>query len=190
MLPSMPSPMEPREDPKLALAAEMLRRCGNVQMKAWGASMLPSLWPGDLLMIQSASHYEVVPGDIVLVVRDDRFFVHRLVETRRDAECLSWITRGDGMPNNDPPVAVSQLLGRVSGVSRGNRSFVPSREVSSLNSALGWTLCHWDRLRNLVLRIHAIRVQEDLTGAKRFVRGVFSAGNGLSRVSPTRAPHP
>jgi hypothetical protein len=186
----MPYPLEPRENPKLALAAEMLRRCGNLQMKVWGASMLPSLWPGDLLTIQSAAHDEVVPGDIVLVVRDDRFFVHRLVETRRDAECLTWITRGDGMPNNDPPVAASELLGRVTGVSRGNRSFVPSREVSSLNSALAWTLCRWDRLRNLALRIHATRVQEDLTGAKRFVRGVFSAGNWLPGISPTRTPHP
>ena len=151
--------------------------------------MLPSLWPGDLLMIQSAAHDEVVPGDIVLVMRDDRFFVHRLVETRRDAECLSWITRGDGMPNNDPPVAASELLGRVTGVSRGNRSFVPSREVSSLNSGLGWALCHWDRLRNLALRIHAIRMQEGLTGVKGFVRGVFSPGHAFSGVSRTR-PHP
>jgi signal peptidase I len=186
----MPYPLEPREDPKLALAAELLRRFGNVQMKAWGASMLPSLWPGDLLMIQSAAYDEVVPGDIVLFVREDRFFVHRLIEARRDAERLTWITRGDGMPNNDPPVAASELLGRVTAVSRGNRSFVPSREVPSLNSALAWTLGRWDRLRNLALRIHAIRLQEDLTGAKRFIRSVFSAGHGLPGVSPTRTPHP
>ena len=46
----MPSIPEAREDdPKLDLAAEILRRCGTVQLKAWGTSMLPSVWPGDLL---------------------------------------------------------------------------------------------------------------------------------------------
>ena len=80
--------------------------------------MLPSLWPGDLLTIQSAAHDEIAPGDIVLVLRDNRFFVHRLVEKRQVQDCLLWITRGDAMPQNDPPVAASDLLGRVASVCR------------------------------------------------------------------------
>jgi hypothetical protein len=91
----------------------------------------------------------------VLVMRDNRFFVHRLVATCRDGDCFSWITRGDAMPQNDPPAAASELLGRVAGISRASRSFVPSRRVSPLQSALGKTLCHSDRLRVLGLRIHA-----------------------------------
>jgi Peptidase S24-like len=146
-----------REDPKLGLAAEMLRGGGTVRLKAWGTSMLPSVWPGDLLTIQSAAHDEVVPGDIVLVMRDSRFFVHRLVATRQDGDCLSWITRGDAMAQNDPPAAASELLGRVAGVSRTSRSFVPSRRVSLLQFALAKMLCHSDRLRVLALRIHAAR---------------------------------
>lgn len=152
--------------------------------------MLPSLWPGDLLTIERAAYDAVVPGDIVLVMRDNRFLVHRLVETRQVQDCLLWITRGDAMPQNDPPVAACELLGRVTGVSRGNRSFVPSRRVALLNSALAWTFCRWDRLRSLALRIRATRVQKYLTGAKRLVRGVFSRGNGLFGVSPAHTPHP
>ena len=117
--------------------------------------MLPSLWPGDLLTIQSAAYDEIAPGDIVLVLRDDRFFIHRLVERRLGQDCLLWITRGDAMPHNDPPAAASELLGRVASIRRGNRSFVPSRRVSPLHSALAWMLCHWDRFRSLALRIHA-----------------------------------
>jgi len=145
------------EDPKLGLAAEMLRCGGTVRLRAWGASMLPSVWPGDLLTIQSAAHDEVVPGDIVLVMRDNRFFVHRLVETRRDGDCFSWITRGDAMPQNDSPAAASELLGRVVSITRSNRSFVPSRRVSPLRSSLATMLCRWDRIRILALRIHAAR---------------------------------
>jgi signal peptidase I len=151
----MRNTLENREDPKFGLAVEMLRSQGTVRLKAWGASMVPSVWPGDLFTIQNVAHDEVVPGDIVLVMRDNRFVVHRLVERRQDQDRFSWITRGDAMPHNDPPAVASELLGRVAGVRHANRSFVPSRRVSLLQSVLAWMLCHWHRFRNLALRIHA-----------------------------------
>jgi Peptidase S24-like len=155
----MPYALEARGDPKLGLVAEMLRDCGKVQLKAWGTSMLPSVWPGDLLTIQSVAHDEVVPGDIVLVLLDGRFFIHRLIERRQNPDSISWITRGDAMPHNDPPAGASELLGRVAGIRRGHRSFVPSRRISLLHSALGWMLCRWDRFRSLALRIHMTRLE-------------------------------
>lgn len=150
----MPHTLEANENPKFGLAAEMLRGRGTVHLKAWGTSMLPSVWPGDLLTIQGAADDEVVPGDIVLVRRNNRFLVHRLIEMRPSQDCDSLITRGDAMPDNDPPAAVSELLGRVAGIRRGDRSFVPSRRVSLLDSALARALCRWGRFRSLTLRIH------------------------------------
>ncbi|MFZ0952580.1 MAG: S24 family peptidase [Candidatus Sulfotelmatobacter sp.] len=181
--------LDAREDPRFALAAEMLRRCGTVRLKAWGASMLPSLWPGDLLTIQSAAHGEILPGDIVLVLRDNRFFVHRLVEKRQVQDCLLWITRGDAMPQNDPPVAASDLLGRVASVCRASRSFVPSRKVSPLHSTLAWILCRSDRFRNLALRIHETRLGEDRARLPRLIWGVLAAGRGFHAASPFRTLH-
>ncbi len=175
----MPQMPENPEDPKLGLAAEMLRSRGTVRLRAWGASMLPSVWPGDLLSIESAAHDEVVPGDIVLVMRENRFVIHRLVETLRDQDRFLWITRGDAMPHNDPPAAESELLGRVAGVCRAHRSFVPSRRVSLLDSALAWMLCRWDRFRNLALRIHAARLQTNPTPAPE-----------ISGASPFPVSHP
>ncbi|MFZ3371295.1 MAG: S24 family peptidase [Candidatus Sulfotelmatobacter sp.] len=90
----MPSTLETREDPKLGLAAEMLRRRGTIHLKAWGTSMLPSVWPGDLLTIQNAAYDEVIPGDITLVLRDNRFFVHRLVEKRLGPEIDNQLSNG------------------------------------------------------------------------------------------------
>jgi Peptidase S24-like len=153
-----PTP-EACEDVKLDLAAEILRRGSPVQLKAWGTSMLPSVWPGDLLTIESVAHDEIVPGDIVLVFRDNRFFVHRLVEGRREQDPISWITRGDAMPGDDPPAVASEFLGRVTGIRRGDRRFVPGRQVALLHFGLGWMLCRWARLRNLALRIHAVRLR-------------------------------
>jgi signal peptidase len=155
----MPSPLKAREDPKLGLAAEVLRGHGTVHLKAWGTSMLPAVWPGDLLTIQRVAHDEVVPGDIVLVLRDNRFFIHRLVERRPGQDCDSLITRGDAMPDNDPPAAAAELLGRVVGIRRGHRSFVPSRHISVLNFAIARMLCRWGRVRSLALNIHAARLQ-------------------------------
>jgi len=151
--------------------------------------MLPSVWPGDLLTIQSAAHDEVVPGDIVLMMRENRFVVHRLVERRRDRDRFLWITKGDAMPDNDPPEVASELLGRVAGIHRMNRSFVPSRRVSPLYSVLSWMLCRWDRFRNLSLRIHAARLQEGSTPAQ-FLNVIFGTGHEIPGPSPFPIPHP
>ncbi len=125
--------------------------------------MLPAVWPGDLLTIQCVEHDEVVPGDIVLVLRDNRFFIHRLVEMRPSQDCVSLITRGDAMADNDAPATASELLGRVACVRRGNRSFVPSRRVSPLNFVIARMLCRWDHFRSLALRMHAAHMQAGAT---------------------------
>jgi len=116
--------------------------------------MLPALWPGDLLTIQRAVCDEIAAGDIVLVLRDHRFFIHRLVGWQLGRDGLLSVTRGDAMPQDDPPAAASEVLGRVARIRRGNRSFVPSRRVSMPHSALAWMLCYWSRFRSLALRIH------------------------------------
>ena len=93
------------------------------------------------------------------------------------------------MPGDDAPVGESDLLGRVAGVRRGNRSFVPSRRVSLLHSAVAWMLCRCDRFRNLTLRIHAAHLQAGSTRAGQFFRGLFGAERGIPGISPSRTPH-
>ena len=55
------------------------------------------------------------PGDVVLFSRNGRLFVHRVVEMSGGAV----VTRGDSMLDADPPVAVSDVLGRVESIERG-----------------------------------------------------------------------
>jgi hypothetical protein len=148
------------QDRKIDLAAELLCRQGTLTIKVNGTSMLPELWPGDLLTIQSttqsATPDELIAGDIVLIQRDHRFFVHRLVGWQAGQNCILCITRGDAMPHDDPPATASQVLGRVSNIRRGHRSFVPSRGIPLFHAALAWIFCRWNRFRNLALRIHEI----------------------------------
>jgi hypothetical protein len=148
---------EAREDYKLDLAAEVLSQGGTIRLQALGNSMLPSIWPGDVLSIESKSGKEIVPGDIVLVARDGRFFIHRLIERHNSI----WITRGDSLPQNDPPVAEAHVLGKVSAIQRKTRVTVPRPGIRLLGRAFAFILCHWDSSRSIALRLHSF-VQSDI----------------------------
>ena len=93
--------------------------------------MLPTLWPGDVLTVQSVRPEQVEPGEIVLYMRRDRFFIHRIVsaDLKRDKAFL--VTRGDCMFEDDPPVDRSELLGRIVEVRRAGSKFIPGRKLSS-----------------------------------------------------------
>jgi hypothetical protein len=147
---------EAREDHKLDLAVEVLRSSGAIRLQALGTSMLPAIWPGDVLRIESTSGEEIVPGDIVLVARNRRFFIHRLIEKRNS----HWITRGDSLPHNDEPVAQVQVLGKVSTIHRKSRAIPPNQRVPPLARLFAWTISRWDSARNLALGIHSLRQHE------------------------------
>jgi hypothetical protein len=180
---SMLSTSEAREDSKLGLAAEVLRCHGIVRLKAWGTSMLPSVWPGDLLTIESAIYDELVPGDIVLVLRDKRFLVHRLVEGRPGRDCVCLITKGDAIPHNDPPAAASELLGRVVRIRRANRSFVPRQRVSRFHFWLAWTMFHWERFRTITSHVYAETLQAGRNHFGQFVRAIWLMLRGVPAIS-------
>lgn len=144
-----------REACKCNLAAEVLQSTGKLQLRAGGISMLPTLWPGDCLSIQSHSIEEVQPGDLVLYARDGRFFVHRVTRKCRSDEETFLITRGDCMNEEDPPVEKRDLLGKVTAIHRGGSRIVAGRKLSRLQLLTGWVLCHCNLLLRAALRVHA-----------------------------------
>ncbi len=95
-----------------ALVADALRRSGqlHVRLRVYGESMLPALWPGDVVEIESCSLEDVWPGEIVLARREGRLFLHRFV-----AFCPpnGFLLRGDSMPGLDPQYPHESLLGRL-----------------------------------------------------------------------------
>lgn len=106
------------EAAKCDLAADVIRQFGEVRLKVTGASMLPSVWPGDVLTVRRRSIAEVRPGRIVLGYRNGGFVAHRLVGKRGD----HWITRGDSHSFEDTPFRSEDVLGEVVGIQRGDRS--------------------------------------------------------------------
>jgi hypothetical protein len=111
---------------KCDLAGEVLRSFGSLRFTATGWSMLPTVWPGDTLVVDRVRSDQVHLGDVVLVGREGRLCAHRVV-SRAASGNPHWITQGDAMPAADRPVMENELLGRVSYLIRaGKLVAVPS----------------------------------------------------------------
>jgi signal peptidase I len=125
------------ETVKLRLAVDILRSGSSVQIRAWGNSMLPSIWPGDLLTIRSCQPSEIVVGDILCFVRSGRFVIHRIAEIQCVHAGRLWVTRGDCMVRTDEPVTDEQILGKVVTIQRNGRVLSPAPRLSRLGYCLG-----------------------------------------------------
>jgi hypothetical protein len=126
----------PSVDPSRAvLIEEALVRFGEVRLRVTGSSMLPAIWPGDMLTVRRAGIEQVRLRDVALFTREGRLFAHRVVA--RGGRYV--VAQGDTVPSPDAPVTASELLGVVVDVSRNgktSRSFAnpgrPARLVSAI----------------------------------------------------------
>lgn len=146
-------PTESREDLKHNLAAEVLRNAGKFRLAAFGYSMLPTLWPGEVLTIQAQSFDQVWPSEVVLFSRAGRFFIHRVVRKLEMGLEARLITRGDALPSVDASVSGIEFLGKVVSVRRGERE-IPVPACSRSRRWIGLALTYSVRLRSLALRWH------------------------------------
>jgi len=140
-----------RETLGCELAAEVLRSSGRLRLRATGASMLPAVWPGDIMSVRSHDAAEALPGDIVLFGREGRLVAHRVVERTLCQDRIQWVTRGDSVGSNDAPVSSHQLLGRVTAIERGRRRLTPHQSLASRLAS--WILSRSDLATRLLLRL-------------------------------------
>ena len=145
---------------KCQLAEEVLCLAGELRLRVTGTSMLPSVWPGDILHIRRQDAAESLPGDIVLVRRQGRLCAHRVVKKISKEGEPYWITRGDSLPDDDPPVSGQELLGRVTCILRGRARPIwidASQGPSWWARMVGPVLRHSEWPQSLLLRLHALR---------------------------------
>ena len=131
------------------LVADALHLGGRLRMRVHGESMLPTLWPGDVVEIASCSPESVRSGQIVLALRDGRLFLHRLVSS-----CTpdGFRLRGDSMPGPDPWFSPESLLCRLVSAD-GDKQF----STGVLSRAVGMVFCHFGVARRLALKLHRRR---------------------------------
>jgi signal peptidase I len=141
---------------KCDLAAEVLRASGTLRLRVMGSSMLPSVWPGDTLIIERVNSDAVSRGDIVLFGRDRRLFVHRVVaKTDMDQDCAI-LTRGDALPQPDRPVRGRNLLGRVSFIVRDGKLVAPSGGLRLPQRAIAALVQRSEIAARAVVSIHSM----------------------------------
>jgi signal peptidase I len=155
------------------LAEEIVRKFGEVRLRVFGTSMVPSILPGDLVTVHRASLKDISPGEVVLFFQNGRLFVHRVVD-RKVAATLDGpsesflLTRGDRLRDDDPAVSSSELLGRVVFIERDNRKVEFSATGS--NRLIVRLLQTSDRATYLYLRLAAC-------WRTIFIKGFFKGAN-------------
>lgn len=141
---------------KCELASEVLRSSGNLRLRVTGWSMLPTVWPGDTLLVQRVSADQVSEGDIVLFGRDQRLFVHRVV-TKAQPHNPEIVTRGDSMPAPDPPVSGRDVLGRVSFILRNGKCIEPGKAMRFSDRAVAAVVQRSNFAARVVVGVHGMR---------------------------------
>src|SRR5258708_18627588 len=136
---------------KHELLAEVVRAFGEAKIKVTGDSMLPSVWPGDVLTIRRQRFDEWQPGQIAVFLRDSLghtgLVAHRII---------GWtgsllLTQGANLRHPDAPRSQEELLGRVVSVTRNGRAVDTSFTTARKMGAGG--LRRSDLLNRAVLRI-------------------------------------
>jgi signal peptidase I len=149
-----------RDKGQCSVAADVLRSSGLLRLRAAGVSMLPTLWPGDLLTVESHRPEHAEPGEIVLYMRRGRFFIHRIVSKSLGQDEAFLITRGDSMPKDDPPVRKGEFLGKITEIRRAGSIFTPA-QLSPFSRILAYMFCHWSLFRRVGLRLWANHYRGD-----------------------------
>lgn len=156
MSPEYESGVGLRHDRKCELVREILRSFGTVRIRVTGRSMLPSIWPGDTLVVQRRNAHEAVVGDILLYRQRQRFFAHRVVSVSRFERNFIIRARGDALPEPDNPVSNRQVLGTVFQIFRDGRCVGPSSHLKRHERLIGILTWHSDWLANFAVFAHAI----------------------------------
>jgi signal peptidase I len=142
---------------KCELAGEVLRSSGTLRLKVTGWSMLPSVWPGDTLVIEKADSSAVSAGDIVLFGRDRRLFVHRVITTGSYGAESQVVTRGDAMPAADSPVSRAELMGKISLILRNGRRIEPSKSLGFSERAVAALIQRSEFAARVVVGVHGMQ---------------------------------
>lgn len=124
----------------LEQARQLLSRSLPVELRMSGGSMSPAIEDGDIVTVEPINDEPIRQGDIVLYhTRFDTAVIHRIVRIDRSSSEKSILTRGDSATQNDLPVPVHRILGRVKLIERaGERIKMVRPRRSILHLLFGW----------------------------------------------------
>jgi signal peptidase I len=142
---------------KCELASEVLRSSGQLCLQATGWSMLPTIWPGDVILIEPARASEICAGDIVVFNTSRQFVAHRVVATTRGRVGSTLHTQGDALPCQDAPLLCRDLMGKVSMILRNGRCIKPRKTLRTSERVVATALQHSEFAARVVIGLHGMR---------------------------------
>ena len=118
-----------RETQRHAVCCELVHdvacSSGEVTLMVRGASMLPAIWPGDVVTVRRCDFAELRAGQIALFHRDGKLTAHRI----QSIDSNEIVTRGDSIACFDAPVRPGEIVGRVESIRRGGSTFNPEQRL-------------------------------------------------------------
>jgi signal peptidase I len=129
------------------LVADVARGFGQARLSVTGASMIPAIWPGDVISVRRRKLAALQVGKIVLYRRGENLTAHRITSIRG----ARLVTRGDSLPHNDPSISESDIVGEVVSLLRSGRR-IPVRRTFLQRSASS-VLRRSDFCKRMVLRL-------------------------------------
>ena len=142
---------------KCGLAVEVLHSSGTLHLRVMGWSMLPTVWPGDTLIVERLASNEVFDGDIVLFSNGRRFVAHRVVDGKRRAGKPDIQTKGDAVPRLDSPVPGGNLLGKVSFIVRNGKRIPPRKSLRFSERAVAAVFRRSPLAARVFVGVHGLR---------------------------------
>jgi signal peptidase I len=125
-----------REILKLELAADILRSFGELRFVARGASMIPAIFPGDVLLVRHQPLAAISRGDVALWSDNECFFAHRVLRLEHMREESAIVTCGDALREEDAPVTHREFLGHVYAILRRGKRIELARAPGLLSGGI------------------------------------------------------
>lgn len=142
---------------KCGLAVEVLRSSGTLHLRVMGWSMLPTVWPGDTLVVEHLAGNDIFDGDIVLFSNGRRFVAHRVVAGTRRSGMSDVRTQGDAVPHLDSPVSGGNLLGKVSFIVRNGKRIPPRKSLRFSERAVAAVFRRSPLVARVFVGVHGLR---------------------------------
>jgi signal peptidase I len=105
----------------LDVATGILHRGYGIRLRVEGSSMMPTIRPGEAVIVKPATATNVKLKDIVFYQTERGVIGHRLVRITNRNGKLVLLARGDADKGASEPVAPAQILGRLVAVERNGR---------------------------------------------------------------------
>ena len=193
MAPTPASPSDTLALTDLPELGDLLLRMGKIRLRIASRSMVPTLRPGDEIVVEPVLGHLLEKSDLVLFQEAGRLICHRVAEVGADDDSL--VVRGNAPTSPGQRIAREQVMGKVVRIRRRTLRAGFTEALRALAGSLGHHLLTLQRLRayRLLMRPVIMRSLSYHLGVARGARWYewheLTANGQLPRLPPSSRSH-